>query len=129
MALVRGRDTAPEKYVASLIRRLGYQFRTHVNSLPGSPDLVFTSRKSVIFIHGCFWHRHAARCALTRLPKSRLDFWMPKLEGNRKRDQRLRRALRKEGWRSLVIWECQLGNEERLKRRVTKFLSGWRKKT
>lgn len=128
MALVRGRGTGPERFVSALIRNLGYRFRSHITSLPGSPDFVFSSRKSVIFVHGCFWHRHAGRCALARLPKSRLDFWLPKLEQNRKRDQRLRRALRKQGWRSLVVWECQLGDAERLEKRIKKFLTGWRKR-
>jgi DNA mismatch endonuclease (patch repair protein) len=128
MALVRAKGTGPEKLISRLVRRLGYKFRRHARSLPGTPDFVFASKKSVIFVHGCFWHRHAGRCALARLPKSRLDFWVPKLEENRKRDQRTRRALRTQGWRSLVIWECQLSDTERLKTRLAKFLSQRRKR-
>lgn len=122
MALVKGRDTGPEKVVGGLLRSLGYRFQTQ-GELPGRPDFVFTRRKAVVFVHGCFWHRHQAACPLARLPKSRLDFWIPKLEGNRRRDRRYRDALRKKGWRTLVVWECQLRDEERIKRRLRKFLS------
>jgi DNA mismatch endonuclease, patch repair protein len=82
---------------------------------------VFRNRRKVIFIHGCFWHRHAD-CALARLPKSRLDFWVPKLEGNKKRDKRNTRALVRDGWKVLTIWECQLGDVGRLEATVRRFL-------
>jgi DNA mismatch endonuclease (patch repair protein) len=85
MARIRGRDTKLELIVRRLVYRCGFRYRLHGKTLPGKPDLVFSSRHKVIFVHGCFWHRHP-HCALARLPKSRLDFWMPKLTGNRRRD-------------------------------------------
>jgi DNA mismatch endonuclease (patch repair protein) len=121
MGRVRGKDTKPELTVRSLVYSLGYRYRLHAAGLPGKPDLVFTPSKSVIFVHGCFWHRHSG-CALCRMPKSRREFWEPKLEGNRKRDSRNQRKLRKDGWRLLVIWECQLADHERLKSRILEFL-------
>ena len=126
MALVRGRDTEPEKVLRAIVRGLRFRARLHDKSLPGTPDLVIPTRRSVLFVHGCFWHRHSG-CALARLPKSRLDFWLPKLEANRKRDQRTRRALSRLGWRSIVVWECQLRETEKVRRRIAKFLSTRRK--
>ena len=120
MSLVRSKDTKPEMAVRRLVHGLGYRYKLHDSSLPGKPDLVFPSRRKVIFVHGCFWHRHGKRCPLTRLPKSRLDFWQPKLEQNHKRDQRNRRLLQADGWRALTIWECQLHRD--LGPRITKFL-------
>src|SRR5262245_32611892 len=104
MALVRGAHTKPELAVRRLTFGMGFRYRLHVNALPGRPDLVFPSRRCVILVHGCFWHRHA-RCKLARLPKSRVQFWRSKLEGNRERDRRNQRALRARGWRVLVLWE------------------------
>jgi DNA mismatch endonuclease, patch repair protein len=109
MSLIKGRDTAPERWVRSILHRAGHRFRLHDRSLPGTPDLVFASRKKAIFVHGCFWHRHN-RCAMARLPKSRQEFWAPKLEGNRSRDLAQRRRLSAMGWRSMVVWECELAN-------------------
>jgi DNA mismatch endonuclease (patch repair protein) len=107
--------------VRRLVHSLGYRYRLHVNALPGNPDLAFATRRRVIFIHGCFWHRHI--CSLgDRIPKSRLDFWVPKLEGNRLRDARKLRALRKAGWKALVIWECQLRDLDKVRRRIESFL-------
>lgn len=123
MSRVRSRDTAPEEVVRRLVTKLGYRYRLQGRKLPGRPDLVFAGRRKVIFVHGCFWHRHgSARCRLARLPKSRLEFWVPKLEGNRQRDLRNLTALRGAGWRVLVIWECQLRDEVVLTRRIRKFL-------
>ena len=120
MSRVRSKDTKPEMAVRRLVHGLGYRYKLHDSSLPGKPDLVFPSRRKVIFVHGCFWHRHGARCPLTRLPKSKLDFWAPKLEQNRQRDQRNKRLLRAGGWRALTIWECQLAGD--LTKRITEFL-------
>jgi DNA mismatch endonuclease (patch repair protein) len=122
MSLIRGKNTGVELTVRSLIHRLGFRYRLHEKDLPGKPDLVFSSRHKVIFIHGCFWHRHK-RCSLARLPKSKLKFWVPKLEGNKLRDQANQDRLRKEGWRVMTIWECQINKQERLARRVKTFLS------
>ncbi len=123
MARVRGQDTKPELVVRRLAHRMGYRFRLHRNQLPGRPDLVFPSRRKVIFVHGCFWHRHPDQaCRLARLPKSRLDFWGPKLETNRKRDEVNLAHLAELGWSALVIWECQLRDAEALEARIGEFL-------
>lgn len=122
MALVRAKDTKPEIAVRRVTHALGYRFRLHRRDLPGTPDLVFPGRGKVIFVHGCFWHRHRdVKCALARLPKSRLSFWLPKLEANAKRDGRSVRQLRKLGWSVMTIWECQI-NDGRLVERIRRFL-------
>jgi DNA mismatch endonuclease, patch repair protein len=121
MARVRSKNTRPELFVLKLVFALGYRYRLHVGNLPGRPDLVFRKRRKVIFVHGCFWHRHNA-CALARLPKSRIEFWLPKLEGNKRRDRRNKRALAKEGWKVLTIWECQLRNTAKLQKILGRFL-------
>lgn len=121
MGRVRAKDTKPEMFVRRLIHGLGYRYRLHSAKLPGHPDLVFTGRKKVIFVHGCFWHRHGG-CPNCRLPKSRLDFWEPKLARNRQRDISNQAKLRKMGWKLLVIWECELKDQTRLVKRVVKFL-------
>ena len=92
MGLIRGADTRPELRVRSIVHRCGYRYRLHVPALPGKPDLVFPRLRKVIFVHGCFWHRHPD-CSLARLPKSRLHFWLPKLTHNRQRDIRNIRRL------------------------------------
>lgn len=123
MRRVRGKDTGPEWTVRRLVHRLGFRYRLHDRSLPGSPDLVFRSRRKVIFVHGCFWHRHPdPACKLARLPKSRLDFWLPKLTANKVRDERLLEALREQGWQSLVVWECESRHIEQLENKVKAFL-------
>ena len=121
MARVRSKNSRPELFVRKLVFALGHRYRLHAKDLPGHPDLVFRRQRKVIFVHGCFWHRHA-RCALARLPKSRLDFWVPKLEGNKARDERNRRALTKERWKVLTIWECQIKKPERVESRIVGFL-------
>lgn len=125
MALVRAKDTKPELLVRRLVHGMGYRYRLHRRDLPGTPDLVFPGRSKVIFIHGCFWHRHAG-CALARLPKSRGDFWLPKLTANAERDARNVRALRQLGWGVLTIWECQLGDTAKLANRIRRFLDAQR---
>jgi len=121
MRRVRSKDTKPEMVVRRLTNGMGYRYRLHDKKLPGHPDLVFRGRRKVIFVHGCFWHRHR-NCALARLPKSRRDFWTPKLNANRKRDERNLRALAKAGWSVLVIWECEIGDADALARRIRNFL-------
>ena len=121
MSRVRAKDTRPEMLVRRLVFAEGYRYRLHDRKLPGCPDLVFRGRAKVIFVHGCFWHRHEA-CALARMPKSRLDFWEPKLEANKERDARNKKLLTKEGWKVLTIWECQLKDIEQLKRTIKRFL-------
>lgn len=123
MSRVRGRDTKPEMLVRRLTHGMGYRYRLHRRGLPGSPDLVFPSRMKVIFVHGCFWHQHLdPGCKLARLPKSKLDFWGPKLETNRERDERNLVLLAELGWDVLVIWECQTKNREELQARIGEFL-------
>lgn len=124
MSRVRGKDTKPELRVRSLVHRMGYRYRLHDKKLPGHPDMVFRSRKKAIFVHGCFWHRHPG-CKLTRLPKSRLDFWKPKLEGNRERDIRNQEKLSLLGWDYLVIWECEMKDLEELRGRIKSFLEDY----
>jgi DNA mismatch endonuclease, patch repair protein len=121
MARVRSKNSRPEVAVRKIVFALGYRYRLHTRALPGCPDLVFRRRGKVIFVHGCFWHRHA-NCALARLPKSRSDFWTAKLEGNRNRDKRNKRALVREGWKVLTIWECQLRDASHLEARIRRFL-------
>ena len=123
MGKVRGKDTVPEMLVRRAAHALGYRYRLHRKDLPGRPDLVFPSRRKVLFVHGCFWHRHPEpSCKLARLPKSRVDFWRAKLEGNRERDLRNQAALRELGWDVLVIWECELGDQEGLNNRIRDYL-------
>jgi DNA mismatch endonuclease (patch repair protein) len=121
MARVRAKDTRPEMAVRRLVFGMGYRYRLHDARLPGTPDLVFAGRGKVLFVHGCFWHRHE-NCGLARLPKSRLDFWLPKLEGNQTRDRVNQRLLRKSGWRILVVWECELRDMPKLTRKIRRFL-------
>ncbi|MEQ1712517.1 MAG: very short patch repair endonuclease [Hyphomicrobium sp.] len=121
MARVRGRDTMPERIVRSAAHRMGYRFRLHVGGLPGCPDLVFPSKHKIIFVHGCFWHRHA--CKRGSLPASNIEFWREKLERNRNRDREALQALRRSGWRVLVVWECETRDSGRLNRRLSAFLS------
>jgi DNA mismatch endonuclease (patch repair protein) len=123
MGLVRSKDTKPELCVRSLLHRLGYRFRLHDKKLPGRPDIVLPRFSTVIFVHGCFWHRHPAKsCPLARLPKSRLDFWEAKLVQNRKRDESNVRKLRRLGWRVVQVWECELPDQEKLENRLRRTL-------
>lgn len=122
MSRIRNADTKPEMIVRRLIHGMGYRYRLHVESLPGHPDLVFPSRHRVVFVHGCFWHQHG--CRRYRMPRTRQDFWGPKLSRNRSRDARVRKLLAKQGWHVLVVWECQLQRIDRVGERVRRFLEG-----
>jgi DNA mismatch endonuclease, patch repair protein len=121
MARVRSHDTKPEMVVRRGLHRMGFRYLLHDRRLPGSPDLVFPSRQAVIFVHGCFWHRHED-CRLARLPKSRVAFWEEKLDANRTRDARAIRLLEERGWRVLVLWECELRDPSEAIRRAADFL-------
>jgi DNA mismatch endonuclease Vsr len=123
MGRVHSKDTRPEMVVRRLVHSLGYRYRLHRKGLPGKPDMAFPGRKKVIFIHGCFWHRHEG-CALARMPKSRVDFWNQKLEGNKARDQRNVQLLRDAGWGVLTVWECQLRDAAALQATIVAFLEG-----
>jgi DNA mismatch endonuclease (patch repair protein) len=123
MSRIRAKNTQPEMKVRKLLRAMGYRYRLHLAALPGSPDIVFVGRRKALFVHGCFWHRHAdPACRLSRLPKSRLDFWAPKLEKNVIRDAAVRAELSQLGWGVLVIWECELRDCANLELRLRTFL-------
>ena len=120
MARVKGKDTSPELKVRRLAHRLGYRFRLHRKDLPGNPDLVFPGRKKVIFVHGCFWHGHdCARGA--REPKANAEYWRAKIARNRARDAASLEALAAQGWKALILWECELKRED-LPARLRRFL-------
>ena len=123
MARIRGKDTKPEMLVRRLVHSMGYRYRLHRRDLPGTPDLTFSSRRKIIFVHGCFWHRHPdSACKLSRVPKSRLEFWLPKLEANAARDMVNEASLREAGWDVLTVWECDLKDLAALKLKLEKFL-------
>lgn len=125
MARIQATNSKPELVVRRLLHQMGYRYRLHRKDLPGKPDIVFGKRRKVIFIHGCFWHRHSdPNCRLARLPKTRLDFWLPKLSANASRDVRHEQALKTTGWEVAVIWECELKNFEQLENRLRHFLEG-----
>ena len=121
MSQVRGKNTKPEKIVRSIIRKLGFRYRLHYKKLPGKPDLVFPSRKEVIFVHGCYWHRHTCRKGKS-IPATNTEFWEQKLERNKERDKENRKELYKLGWDVLTIWECQIKNHEKLINRIDNFI-------
>ena len=122
MRRIKSRDTSPELAVRSMVHHLGYRFRLHRKDLPGKPDLVFAGRRKAIFVHGCFWHQHTA-CREGRIPRTRPEYWVPKLTRNCARDRDNRKELKRLGWRTLVVWECELNQLERVKRKVVKFLA------
>jgi DNA mismatch endonuclease (patch repair protein) len=121
MRAVKGANTSPELKVRSLLYKAGYRYRLHARDLPGKPDLVFPRRKAVIFVHGCFWHGHPCKRG-ARIPKTNRAYWLNKIARNRSRDRRVRSLLKKEGWRTLIIWECTIKNEATLLRRLKAFL-------
>ena len=115
MSRIRGKDTTPEKALRSLLHRMGYRFRLHAKKLPGRPDIVLAKHQTAIFVHGCFWHRHRG-CRNCTTPTNNRAFWVKKLEGNAARDKIQRQALRKLGWRSLVVWKCETERPQDLDR-------------
>jgi len=123
MARVGGRNTRPEMAVRRAVHRLGFRYRLHRRDLPGSPDLVLPRLRTVIFVHGCFWHRHLG-CRRTTTPKTRREFWQAKFEANLERDRRSIAALETSGWTVVVIWECEAVDERSLKLRLQGFLHG-----
>lgn len=123
MAKIKGKDTKPEKVVRSLLHRLGYRFRLYRKDLPGTPDIVFPSRKLVLFVHGCFWHGHG--CHLGKLPKSHLDYWEPKIKANIARDERKKSELIEKGWHVFIIWQCELSDPDNLTRRLLAILNSY----
>ena len=123
MSRIRSKGMKPEIAVRRLAHSLGYRYRLHRKDLPGKPDLVFPGKKKVIFVHGCFWHLHSdPQCKLSRIPKSNQEYWVPKLEGNAKRDREHQMLLREMGWDCLIIWECQVRTGIGLAQLIRRFL-------
>ena len=121
MQAVKSKDTGPEMSVRRLLHAQGYRYRLHRKDLPGCPDLVFSSRKKVIFVHGCFWHGH--HCVRgNRVPVHNREYWVEKIGRNKIRDQKAARLLRQLGWKRMVIWECDLRDPERVRSLMDKFL-------
>jgi DNA mismatch endonuclease, patch repair protein len=106
MSRITGADTIPEKIVRSAIHRLGYRFRLHDKRLPGRPDIILPKHRTVVFVHGCFWHRHRD-CTLAYRPRSRMEFWAAKFADNVRRDEKNQELLKAAGWRVLIVWECE----------------------
>ena len=123
MSRIRSRDMAPEKIARSVLHRAGFRFSLHRKDLPGKPDIVLRKHNAVIFVHGCFWHRHAG-CKRCTTPKSNQQYWLPKLDGNAKRDRLHVAALKKLGWRVKVVWECEVKNRAKLARQLNSFILG-----
>lgn len=118
MSRIRSKDTAPEMFVRSLLHKMGYRFRIHNRDLPGNPDIVLPKYKTVIFVNGCFWHRHKD-CKYAYTPKSRTDFWEKKFLRNIERDKEVAALLQEAGWSQIIVWECELKNAEVLAERLS----------
>ncbi len=122
MARVKSKDTTLELKIRRLLLDMGHRgYRIHYDKLPGRPDVVFTKRRKVIFVHGCFWHGHDCKAG-RNTPRINKDYWEPKLRRNAERDRQHLRRIRKEGWKVLTIWECQLKNSEALRKKLDKFM-------
>jgi DNA mismatch endonuclease (patch repair protein) len=122
MRAIRAKDTKPEKAVRSIVHRLGFRFRLHRKDLPGRPDIVLPRLRTVILVHGCFWHRHHG-CPFAYLPKARRDFWTRKFETNARRDLRVQRDLEELGWCVITVWECELRDQDQLRLRLFGLLA------
>ncbi|MDP8234201.1 MAG: DNA mismatch endonuclease Vsr [Candidatus Saelkia tenebricola] len=120
MSLIRSTDTKPEIIVRKLLHSLGYRFRLHKKGLPGKPDIVLKKHKTVIFVHGCFWHQHKG-CKRSNIPKSNTSYWKPKLNRNVKRDKKHKADLKRIGWKTIVIWECETKNLGKLEKKIKKI--------
>ena len=121
MSLIRSKDTKPEVLVRKIIHRLGFRFNLHKNNLPGKPDIVLNRYRIVIFVNGCFWHQHK-NCKRSNIPKSNQQYWIPKLERNLERDKINKIDLNKEGWKVIVLWECEMQDPEKLKLKLINSL-------
>jgi DNA mismatch endonuclease (patch repair protein) len=120
MRAIRSKGMKPEMTVRRLVHGMGYRFRLHCTNLSGKPDLVFSSRRKVIFVHGCFWHSHG--CQIAHTPKSNLGYWRGKLKRNKERDKRSQHVLKAAGWKALVIWECEVKRFLGLSKGIERFL-------
>lgn len=123
MRAIKDRDTKPELTVRRLLHRMGYRYRLHRKDLPGKPDIVFGSRRKVVFVHGCFWHGHSCKRG-SRLPKTNAQYWKGKIARNVTRHSAQIDGLTADGWSSLTLWECELAEEDALTRRLSAFLNG-----
>lgn len=121
MSHIRSRDTSPEMAVRRLIYGMGYRYRLHVAELPGKPDIVLPRLKRIVEVRGCFWHQHPG-CIDSHIPKSRLEYWEPKLKKNQRRDEENGRKLRKLGWRVCIVWECEAKDVGKISKRLVRFL-------
>lgn len=121
MSRIRGKDTKPEIQVRRILHSLGYRFRLHAPSLPGKPDIAFSRRRKVVFVHGCFWHQHPG-CPRAATPASRTDFWRQKFDTNCERDRCVESALVAQGWEVFVVWECETRRSDELRQRLMEFL-------
>ena len=121
MARVKSKDTRPELLLRRLLHGLGYRYRLHRRDLPGRPDIVFPSRKKVVFVNGCFWHSHSG-CPRATRPVANREYWLAKLKNNSERDERNLSLLEESGWQTATVWECQLADLEAVAQRMTKFL-------
>jgi DNA mismatch endonuclease (patch repair protein) len=121
MRRIKSKGMKPELIVRTMVHRLGYRYRLHSPDLPGKPDLVFRRRERIIEVRGCFWHQHRG-CREAHLPKSRTDYWLPKLARNAQRDKANSKRLRALGWRVLVVWECEVDDAKRLSTKLREFL-------
>ena len=121
MSRIRGKNTGPEIVVRSVLHRMGYRFRIHAKDLPGKPDVVLAKYQTVIFVHGCFWHRHRG-CKNCTTPTNRREWWLEKLRGNAERDKMHARSLRRLGWRAIVVWECEVARRSELEHKLHAFL-------
>jgi len=122
MSSVKSKDTRPEIIVRKLLHSMGYRFRLHRKDLPGTPDIVLPKYKKVIFVHGCFWHGHEG-CPRAKLPKTNMEFWDAKITKNMTRDAEAMQILSQTGWKSLVIWTCEMKDLEQLSKKIRDFLS------
>lgn len=124
MSRIKGKDTGPETKIRSLLHQMGYRFRLHRKDLPGKPDIVLSKYRTVIFVHGCFWHRHEG-CKYAYHPKTRTVFWKNKFQETQVRDQKKEKALETSGWRVLVVWECELKKDaQKVINKIIKVLEG-----
>jgi DNA mismatch endonuclease (patch repair protein) len=120
MAAISSKNTKPEIAVRKILHGLGYRFRLHAPSLPGKPDIVLPGRKTIIFVHGCFWHRHP-KCRFAYSPKTRVEFWENKFRNNVLRDKQVRKLLQKLGWDVQIVWECQTRDSDKLRKRLKRI--------
>jgi len=121
MRSVRSEDTQPELFIRRILYRLGYRYRLHDRSLPGKPDIVFSGRRKIVFVHGCFWHGHDCPRG-SRVPKANREYWVQKVARNKTRDKQQSVELKRQGWQTLIVWECETAKSEDLVSRLTGFL-------